>query len=157
MPKPKEDGRDIYDKVSDYLAPVAGAVVGGVAGGKLGAAYSRRSRQTKRLLKEADEGRAYARKWDREWEKGAARQRQLREEYERTTDPARLREIEDEYNAINQRNSEATGQGNRGRAADVYNRFDVDDRRVRAVIGGGFGGAVTGSVLGSEASKKRRK
>lgn len=35
MPKPKEDSRDIYDKVADYLAPVAGAAIGGVAGRKL--------------------------------------------------------------------------------------------------------------------------
>lgn len=35
MSKKKEDNRDIYDKVADYLAPAAGAVLGGVAGRRL--------------------------------------------------------------------------------------------------------------------------
>ncbi len=31
----KEDNRDIFDKIADYVAPAAGAALGGVAGRKL--------------------------------------------------------------------------------------------------------------------------
>lgn len=35
MAKEKEDNRDVFDKILDYVAPAAGAVVGGVAGRKI--------------------------------------------------------------------------------------------------------------------------
>lgn len=46
MSKKKEDNRDIYDKVAEYLAPVAGAVVGGGVGKRIAKSAGKKGSKT---------------------------------------------------------------------------------------------------------------